>query len=126
MRTVTAYTEEFYRLASWCDLSLTEEQQAAKYIHGLKYPIQERVVFQNLYSVDEAENKAMKVKRLQNNALSFKNSAERTFNDTRTQQGSTSNKQPPVRKASDAPPANPATTSTPSIKGKENPYASLG
>ena len=85
MRIVTAYTEEFYRLASWCDLSLTEEQQAAKYIRGLKYPIQERVVFQNLYFVDEAENKAMKVKRLQNNVLSFKNTSERTYGGTQTQ-----------------------------------------
>jgi len=36
---VTTYTEEFYRLVSLCDLSLTEEQQTVKYIHELKYPI---------------------------------------------------------------------------------------
>jgi len=51
---VTAYTEEFYRLVWQCDLSLMEEQQTAKYIHRLKYLILERMVVQDLYSVDEA------------------------------------------------------------------------
>jgi len=36
-----AYTEEFYRLALRCDLVMTDEQQAAKYISGIKYPMQE-------------------------------------------------------------------------------------
>ena len=72
---MTAYTEEFYYLASRCVLSLTEEKQTAKYIHELKYPIQERVALQDVYSVDEAQNKAMKVKRLQNKTLSFKSIA---------------------------------------------------
>ena len=83
--TVTTYTEEFYHLALRCDLSLTEEQQTAKYIHRLKYPIQERVALQDLYSIDKAQNKAMKVERLQNKALPFKNAAERTSGGTRTQ-----------------------------------------
>ena len=61
---MTAYTEEFYRLASWCDLSMTEEQQTAKYIHGLKNPIQECVALQDVYSIDKAQNKTMKVERL--------------------------------------------------------------
>ena len=50
-----------------------EEQQTAKYIHELKYLIQKRVTLQDVYSVDEAQNKAMKVERLQNKTLSFKN-----------------------------------------------------
>ena len=57
-------TKEFYRLASWCDLSLTEEQQTAKYIHELNYPIQEYVAIQDVFSVDEAQNKAMKIESL--------------------------------------------------------------
>jgi len=40
-RTVMTYTEEFYRLSSRCDLSMTEEKQAMKYISGLKYSVQE-------------------------------------------------------------------------------------
>jgi len=51
---------------------MSEEQQAAKYINGLKYSIQERVIFHDVFSVDEAHNKAMKIKRLQNRALPFK------------------------------------------------------
>jgi len=70
---------------SRCDLSLTEEQQTTKYIHGLKYSIQKRVDLQDLYSVDEAQNKAMKVERLQNKTLPFKNATERTSDGTRTQ-----------------------------------------
>jgi len=88
---VTANTEEFYHLASRCDLSLTEEQLTAKYIHELKYTIQERMALQDLYSIDEAQNKAMKVERLQNKALPFKNAIEKIIGGTRTQQGSTSN-----------------------------------
>ena len=56
--------EEFYRLSSRCDLSMMEEQQTAKYINDLKYPIQERVIFHDEFSVDEAHNKAMKIERL--------------------------------------------------------------
>ena len=41
-----------------------EEQQAAKYISGLKYPIQERVILHDVFSVDEVYNKALKIERL--------------------------------------------------------------
>ena len=87
MRTMTTYMEEFHHLTSRCDLSLTEEQHTAKYIHRLKYSIQERVDLQDVYSVDEAQNKAKKVVRLQNNILSFKDTTERTSGNTRTQKG---------------------------------------
>jgi len=36
--TVMVYTEKLYCLSSRCDQSMTEEQ-AAKYISSLKYPI---------------------------------------------------------------------------------------
>jgi len=36
---------------------MTKEQQAAKYIGGLKYPIQEHVILHDLFSVDEANKK---------------------------------------------------------------------
>jgi len=38
-RTVVAYIKEFYRHSSRWELSMTDEQQTAKYISGLKYPI---------------------------------------------------------------------------------------
>ena len=68
MRTVSTYMEEFYRLASRCDLSLTEKQQTAKYIYELNYPIQERVAITDVFSVDEAQNKVMKIERLRSKA----------------------------------------------------------
>ena len=67
-------------VASRCDLSLSEEQQqTAKYIHTLKY----HVALQDLYSVDEAHNKVIKVERLQNKALPFKNAAKKTSSGTK-------------------------------------------
>ena len=43
---------------------MSEEQQATKYIGGLKYTSQERVVLHNIFSVDEAHNLALKAKIL--------------------------------------------------------------
>jgi len=65
---VIAYTEKFYYIASQCNLSLTEKQQTAKYIDGLKYPIQERLALQDLYSIETP----------------FKNTLVRTTSGTRT------------------------------------------
>ena len=106
-----------------CNLSLTEEQQTIKYIHGLKYPIQERVALQDLYFIDEAQNKAMKVERLQNKTLPFKNAVERTSSGIRTKQDSTSSERSPARKVFDAPLAISVTKSAPITKGKKNLYA---
>jgi len=47
---------------------MTEEQQTAKYINGLRYTIQERVAFHDVFSIDKAHNKAMKIERLQSRA----------------------------------------------------------
>jgi len=44
---------------------MTEEQQTAKYVNGLRYTIQERATFHDVFSVDEAHTKAMKIERLQ-------------------------------------------------------------
>ena len=51
---------------------MTEEQQAAKHINDLKYPIQEHVILHDMFSVDEAHNKAMRIERLQSRAPSFR------------------------------------------------------
>ena len=39
---------------------MMEEQQAAKFISDLKYPIQEHVILHDVFSVDET-NKALKI-----------------------------------------------------------------
>jgi len=77
---VAAYTEKFYRLSSRCDLSLTEEQHTSKFING-----QERVALQDVFSVDEAQNKVMKIERLQSRVLPFEGATKRTFDNTRAQ-----------------------------------------
>ena len=45
-----------------------ETQQTMKYVNGLRYTIQERVALNDVFSVDEAHNKAMKVEKLQSRA----------------------------------------------------------
>jgi len=87
---------------------MTNEQQTVKYISGLKYPIQERVILHNVFSVDEAHNKAMKIERLQSKILPLKSIAKKTSQQYKTQQGSTSGERPLIRKATDAVTVNPA------------------
>jgi len=84
------------------------------------------VIFHDVFSVDEAYNKAMKIERLQNKASPFKSIAEKTSSNIRAQQGSTSGEQPPAHKVVDASTANPVTANPPTTKGKENPYAKPG
>ena len=43
-----------------------------KYINGLGYTIQEHVALHDVFSVDEAHNNAMKIKRLQSRAQLFR------------------------------------------------------
>ena len=66
------YMEEFYRLTSWCELLMMEEQQTAKYINRLRYTIQEHVALHDMFSLDEAHNKAIKIERLQSRAPLFR------------------------------------------------------
>jgi len=70
---------------------MTEEQQAAKYISGLKYPIQERVILHDAFSIDEAHTKALKVERLQSRASPFRHPTliEQSASDARVQLSST-------------------------------------
>jgi len=44
-------------------MSITEEK-ATKYISSLKYPIQKCVILHNVFSVDEAYNKTMKIEKV--------------------------------------------------------------
>jgi len=75
-----------------------------------------------MFFVDEAHNKTIKIERLQNRALPIKSVGEKTSSSTRTQQSSTSDNRPPAHKATDAPTTKSVMT-TPTTKGKENPYA---
>jgi len=43
---------------------MMEEQQTVQYVNRLKYTIQERVALNDMFSVDKAYNKTMKIERL--------------------------------------------------------------
>ena len=51
---------------------MTDEKQTTNYINGLKYPIQKCVILHDVFSVDEAQNKAMKIERLYNKDSPFR------------------------------------------------------
>ena len=104
---------------------MTDEQQTAKYINGLKYPIQKCVILHDVFSIDEAHNNAIKIERLQDRAVPFKSTAEKTSGNKIALQRSTSGERPPTHKATDAPPANLTTAIAPTTKVKENPYTKL-
>ena len=62
-RTVSDYTEEFLRLQVRCNLAETEDQQVARYINGLNDAIQDRLMMQQIWSVDQAQALALKAER---------------------------------------------------------------
>jgi len=112
---------------SRCDLSLTEEQQNAQYIHRLNYPIQERVAIQDVFSVNEAQNKVMKIGRLQSRAPPSRCplSIEEHVGDDGVPLSSTTTGQPIVQPPAKAFTSTP--TTTPVIaKSKDNHYTKLG
>jgi len=93
---------------------------------GLKYLIQECMILHDVFSVDEAHNKAIKIERLQNRTLPLKSAAERASSSTRTQPSSTLGEWPQACEATDTFAANLATSAPPTTKGKENPYVKSG
>ena len=118
-----AYTDEFYCLSSRCGLSMTDEQQTAKYISGLKYHIQERVILHDVFSVDGAHNKAMKIERLHNKSPPLRRlmSTEEPLDGERIQSSFTTVYQPPTQQMVKAPILTPTTNPT-VAEGKENLY----
>ena len=85
------------------------------------------MTIQNVFSVDEAQNKAIKIERLQSRVLSFRCrlSIEDPVGGDRVQPSSTTASQPLVQ------PMVKAFTSTPAItpaivKSKDNPYTKPG
>jgi len=102
---------------------MTDEQQTAKYINGLKYPIQEHVILHDVFSVDEAHNKAMKNERLHSRVPPFKRPMllEKSLGGDGIQPNSMTVDQPPTQQAVKAPMSTPTTNSV-VAKGKKNPY----
>ena len=63
-KSVNEYTVEFFRLAEKNQLLESENQQAARYLSGLKQTIRDKIGVQMVFSVQEARNLAMKAELL--------------------------------------------------------------
>ena len=107
---------------------MTEEQQAAKYTSDLKYPIQECVILLNVFSVDEAHNKAIEIERLQSTSPSFRHPAliEESTSDVGVQSSPTMVNRPSAHQSTNTSASAPTTTTVAAAKSKENSYAKPG
>ncbi|KAJ0975499.1 hypothetical protein J5N97_017464 [Dioscorea zingiberensis] len=65
-RSVDEYTEDFYQLIARNDLSETEEQLVARYLGGLRQPLQDVLSLHSLWTVSEAYQRALTVEKQQN------------------------------------------------------------
>ncbi|KAG6523183.1 hypothetical protein ZIOFF_013036 [Zingiber officinale] len=72
-KSVTDYTEEFYRLMARIDNQESEDQLVARYVNGLKATIKDEVEMQQLWKLNDAYQLALKVesKLLRHGAKKF-------------------------------------------------------
>ena len=62
-RTVTEYTDEFYRLSSRVNMVESENQRVSRYIEGLKDEIKDQMLLHPIWSMSEAVSMARKVEQ---------------------------------------------------------------
>ena len=53
----------FYQLVAMVDINETKEQMVARYLSGLKLPIQESLSLHSIWTVSEAYNRALMVEK---------------------------------------------------------------
>ena len=92
---------------------------------GPKYPIQERVIFQGMFSIDEVHNKALKIDMLQSIAPPFRHSMriEKPASCARVEPSSMIVERPPVCQSANTFASAPSITTIANTKSKANPYA---
>ena len=86
------------------------------------------MILHDVFSVEEAHNKALKIERLQSRAPPFRRSMpiEKSTSGIGVQLNFTMLDRSPVRQLTNAPVSAPTTTNPPATKSKENPYAKFG
>lgn len=62
-RTVQAYVDDFYQLSARNDLMETEAQQVARFIGGLRLPIQDKVFMQHVFTLNEVVSLATRAEK---------------------------------------------------------------
>ena len=61
---MVAYTEEFLRLQSCCDVMEADDYQIAWFVRGLKYDIQDKMGVQPTHSLIDAQEMALQAESL--------------------------------------------------------------